>query len=88
LATLVHQLVERGLLGDQTRIAEVWPEFGVNGKGAITVSQVMRHSAGLTLLPARTNPADVADSAAMCKTIAGLAPEWEPGTPSAYHGLT
>jgi CubicO group peptidase (beta-lactamase class C family) len=88
VATLIHQLVERNLLGYPTRIAEIWPEFGANGKGAITVSQVLRHSAGLTRLPAEMNPTDAGDWDVMCRMIEGLAPEWEPGSRCAYHGLT
>ncbi len=31
-STVVHVLVERGLFGYDTRIAELWPEFGARGK--------------------------------------------------------
>ena len=30
-----------------TRICEVWPEFGVNGKESMTLADVLRHEAGL-----------------------------------------
>ena len=88
LATIVHLLVERGLVSYDTRIAEVWPEFGVNGKERMTVEQILRHTAGITKLPAGTTIADAADWTGICKTIAALPAEWAPGTRYAYHGLT
>ena len=40
-------LIERGLLDPEAAVATIWPEFGGNGKDAITVAQVMSHQAGL-----------------------------------------
>ena len=34
-------------------VAEYWPEFAQNGKGAITVSQLLSHEAGLVWLDER-----------------------------------
>ena len=39
------------------RIAEYWPEFGVLGKGATTVADLMRHEAGL-VCPGLIDPED------------------------------
>ncbi len=88
LSTVVHQLVERGLLSYDTRIAEVWPEFGANGKKSMTVEQVLRHTAGVTKLPAGTQYRESYDWEGMCRTIANLPAQWEPGTRCEYHGLT
>ena len=49
-ATVVHRLVDRGLLDYDTPVAEYWPEFGANGKADITVRDVLRHRAGLSHL--------------------------------------
>ncbi len=87
-ATIVHQLVERGLLNYDMRIAEVWPEFGCNGKAGMTLEQILRHTAGVTKLPAGTTIMELSDWGAICGIIAGLPAEWEPGTRYAYHGLT
>ena len=35
-STLVHMLVERGIFGYDTRIVELWPEFGAHGKQTVT----------------------------------------------------
>ena len=49
-ATVVHRLVDRGLLAYDTPVAEYWPEFGANGKSDITVRDVLRHRSGLSHL--------------------------------------
>ena len=40
-------LVSKGLLNYSARITDYWPEFGANGKGELTVAELMRHEAGL-----------------------------------------
>ena len=88
VATVIHQLVESGLLTYETRIAEVWPEFGADGKQAMTIEQMLRHTAGITTLPADTSYEETCNWDAICTTIAGLPAQWEPGTRCEYHGLT
>ncbi len=43
----IASLVGRGLLDYDARIADYWPEFGANGKGEVTVAELMRHEGGL-----------------------------------------
>lgn len=40
-------LVSKGLLNYNAKITDYWPEFGANGKGELTVADLMRHEAGL-----------------------------------------
>src|SRR5690349_19262742 len=40
----------RGWLDYDARVARYWPEFGQNGKEAITVRQLLGHEAGLVCL--------------------------------------
>jgi CubicO group peptidase (beta-lactamase class C family) len=40
-------LVGKGLLNYEAKITHYWPEFGANGKGDLTVADLMRHEAGL-----------------------------------------
>jgi CubicO group peptidase (beta-lactamase class C family) len=48
LSTLCVQiLVDRGQIGLETRIADVWPEFGANGKERIRLRHVLAHTAGV-----------------------------------------
>ena len=46
-ATVIHLLVERGLLDYDAPVARNWPEFGANGKQGITLRQVLAHTAGV-----------------------------------------
>ena len=78
-ATVVHVLADRGKLGYETRVAEVWPEFGARGKDDVTLRHVLTHSAGVPAVPADTTAEDLSDWDAMCRTIADLEPWWAPG---------
>lgn len=46
-AIAIASLVGKGLIQYNARITEYWPEFGANGKGELTVAELMRHEAGL-----------------------------------------
>ena len=46
-AIAIAALVDRGLVRYDARIADYWPAFGANGKGELTVAELMRHEAGL-----------------------------------------
>lgn len=50
LATLVHVLVSNELLNYDTPICDYWAEFASNGKGDITLRQVLSHQANLFAL--------------------------------------
>lgn len=45
--TAVLQLAERGLVNLDAPLAQYWPAFQANGKGAITLRQLLAHSSGL-----------------------------------------
>ena len=45
-STVIHRLVDRGLLAYDAAVAGYWPEFGANGESKITIRDVMRHRAG------------------------------------------
>jgi CubicO group peptidase (beta-lactamase class C family) len=87
-ATVVHLLVERGLISYETRIEEVWPEFGASGKAEITLRQALNHSAGIPHMPRGIGFEEMCDWDTMCARIAGLTPLWEPGTKVEYHAMT
>jgi CubicO group peptidase (beta-lactamase class C family) len=87
-ATVAHLLVERGLFGYDTKIVDLWPEFGAHGKGNATVRHALTHTVGVPGLPADTTPEDLCDWEKMCQVIADSEPWWEPGTQTAYHAYT
>jgi CubicO group peptidase (beta-lactamase class C family) len=87
-ATAVHVLAERGEIDYDLRLADVWPEYGRHGKDGTTLRHALSHCAGVPQLPSYTQPEDFLDWDLMCRTIAGSAPLWEPGTRTGYHAWT
>ena len=87
-ATVVHVLAERGAIDYDTRIAELWPEFGAHGKDSATVRHALLHSVGVPALPADATFELVCDWDAVCAVIADTKPVWEPGTQAGYHAQT
>ena len=87
-ATLVHRLVDTGRIGYDTPVAEVWPEFARHGKQAITVRQVLDHSAGVPGLPPDATIGSVCSWPAMVAALEDAEPWWEPGTAVGYHAYT
>src|SRR6266498_1174719 len=73
-STIAHMLVERGLFGYDTPVAELWPEFGAHGKRNATVRHVLTHSVGVPSVPADTTPEDLCDWDGMCARIADATP--------------
>jgi CubicO group peptidase (beta-lactamase class C family) len=88
-STLVHIMVDRGLLRYDDRVADHWPEFGKNGKDRITLRQVLAHQSGLYHIRQMIDHADrMLDWEYMIHAIERATPVHEPGTRTGYHGLT
>jgi CubicO group peptidase (beta-lactamase class C family) len=87
-STVVHRLAEQGLFGYDTPVAELWPAFGAHGKQAVTVRQVLNHTAGVPGIPLDTSVEDLCDWDRMCAAIADAELWWEPGTKVGYHAYT
>lgn len=86
-AVAVHLQAERGLVDLRAPISRYWPEFGVNGKDAITVEQALSHRAGIPQMPMGVTPGLMADWNWMTRRIEEFTPIHEPGTANAYHVL-
>lgn len=84
--SVIHRLVDRGLLAYDVPVAEYRPEFGANGKSAITIRDVMRHRAGLSHLNGASG-ADLMDHRVMEARLAAAPADRLRGKP-AYHALT
>ena len=78
----------RGLLDYNERVSKYWPEFAQEGKGRITVRQLLAHQAGLFAFPETGDRDVVTDLGRLAAVLARQKPAWEPGTRQAYHGLT
>jgi len=88
-ATCAHALADRGLLDYDERVATYWPEFAQNGKGDITIRQVLSHSAGLHRLGTIIDHSSkILDWEHMTDALARAKPAYEPGTSVGYHALT
>ncbi|WP_433364437.1 serine hydrolase domain-containing protein [Actinoplanes sp. CA-142083] len=87
-STVLHTLVADGLLGYDTPVVELWPEYGVNGKDRTTVRDVLTHSAGVPAVPVGTTADDLCDWDKMCGLVAGATPWWEPASRTGYHPQT
>ncbi|MGO8993079.1 MAG: serine hydrolase domain-containing protein [Polyangiaceae bacterium] len=88
MATMVHTLVDRGLLDYDDPVAKYWPEFGQSGKARITVRQILSHQAGLYSIRSLIDHADrMLDWEYMTSALASATPSPEAGAPG-YHGIT
>jgi CubicO group peptidase (beta-lactamase class C family) len=87
-ATCVHMLAERDQLDYEAPVASYWPAFGVQGKDQITVRQVLSHKAGVPTPPDPFDVSMLVDWDRMAAGIAGLAPQYPPGTVTTYHNYT
>jgi CubicO group peptidase (beta-lactamase class C family) len=85
-STVIHRLVDEGLLDYDVPVAEYWPEFGANGKADITVRDVLRHRSGLSHLKG-VSGAELMDHRLMEERLAAAPPDHLHGAP-AYHALT
>jgi CubicO group peptidase (beta-lactamase class C family) len=87
-STLVHMLAERGAFGYDTKVAELWPEFGAHGKQGVKLRHVLNHTAGVPGIALTTTIEDLCDWDKMCSAIADAELWWEPGTKIGYHAYT
>lgn len=84
VAISVLQLIDRGLIDFSTRVADVWPEFGCNGKQSITIGQVLAHRSGLNAFHRRVEDDLIYDWDRVVQEVAGESPWWPPGTEQGY----
>jgi len=88
VATLVLQLVDRGVLALDTPVVDVWPEFAAGGKRAVTVRRALCHEAAVPAIRRPLCDDDLADWETMTSAVAETEPWWPIGTRHAYHTNT
>jgi CubicO group peptidase (beta-lactamase class C family) len=82
---VVMQLVESGDVDVDAPVATYLPEFGVNGKESITVSQLLTHTSGLvSWIPLWSRYPDIPSR---IKAVMDIAPRTTPGTNYEYSDL-
>lgn len=85
-STVIHRLVDRGLIAYDAPVAQYWTAFGANGKADITVREMMGHRAGLSHLNGVSRD-ELMDHLAMEARLAAAPASRLRGKP-AYHALT
>jgi CubicO group peptidase (beta-lactamase class C family) len=83
VAGVMWSLLGDGAIDPATRVAEIVPEFGTNGKDVITVEQVMLHTSGFPSAP--LGPPRWSTREGRLEVFARWRLNWEPGTRYEYH---
>ncbi|MDN3020471.1 serine hydrolase domain-containing protein [Streptomyces sp. S.PB5] len=84
---VVALLVQDGTLELDRKVTYYWPEFGAEGKGALTLRDLITHRAGLIGLDAGFSRDELADDRVIAERLADQRPFWRPGTAFGYHAL-
>ncbi|MFE9323432.1 serine hydrolase domain-containing protein [Nocardia sp. NPDC052278] len=87
-AFVVATMVSKGLLDYEEPVAKYWPEFAAQGKGTVTVRQLIDHQAGLSGLDTVVRLRQIADLDGLATILAAQRPAWRPGTRHGYHAIT
>jgi CubicO group peptidase (beta-lactamase class C family) len=86
VASAVWLLIGDGVLDVTRPVAHYLPEFATNGKEAVTVEQVLLHTAGFP--NAQLDLWEGADSVTRVKHFTDWQLEWEPGSRFEYHAVS
>jgi CubicO group peptidase (beta-lactamase class C family) len=84
-AAMLHQ---EARLDYDAPVADYWPEFAAEGKGALTVGQMMSHRCGLVSVDSPPSLAEVLEVDPIVKALAAQAPLWDYDGSHGYHALT
>jgi CubicO group peptidase (beta-lactamase class C family) len=83
-AAALWVLAEQGAFRFTDRVSEHVPDFARNGKGEVTILQLMTHRGGF---PSAVVPPEAwEDHAALKETVCNFTLEWTPGSRLHYHG--
>ncbi|MDC2953158.1 MULTISPECIES: serine hydrolase domain-containing protein [Streptomyces] len=84
---VVALLVQDGTLELDRKVTYYWPEFAAEGKGSVTLRDLISHRAGVVGTDGGFTAAELADDRAMAERLADQKPFWRPGTAFGYHAL-
>jgi CubicO group peptidase (beta-lactamase class C family) len=88
VATCILLLLDRGQLSLDRPVSSYWPAFGAAGKGALLVSHLVSHQAGLPAVEPLPHGQEALDPVEMAARLAHQPTRWPPGTAITYHALT
>ncbi|MEU5344802.1 serine hydrolase domain-containing protein [Streptomyces sp. NPDC020766] len=84
---VVALLVQDGTLELDREVAHYWPEFAAEGKGAVTLRELLAHRAGVIGADAGFTLDELADDRVVSERLATQRPFWRPGSAFGYHAL-
>ncbi|MFC9966866.1 serine hydrolase [Nocardia ignorata] len=88
-ATVMSILIEQGAFEANDPVCDYIPEFASHRKGAITIGDVLSHSAGIPFITPPYQGAQLAiDEDLAVEALIALRPSWPPGRFRVYHALT
>ncbi|WP_149825508.1 serine hydrolase domain-containing protein [Streptomyces tailanensis] len=85
---VVARLVQDGVLELDREVAYYWPEFAAEGKGAVTLRELITHRAGLIGTDAGFTEEELADDRVIAERLATQRPFWRPGSAFGYHAFS
>src|SRR5208283_6128219 len=87
-AMCAHRLADQGKLDLDAPVAKYWPEFAQSGKGAIPVSALLNHRAGMAAIRTPHKHDELFNWEKVTTELARQEPWWIPGTRHGYHAIT
>ncbi|OIJ66228.1 serine hydrolase domain-containing protein [Streptomyces mangrovisoli] len=84
---VVALLVQDGTLELDRKVTYYWPEFAAEGKGALTLRELLAHRAGVIGTDGGFTLAELADDRGIAERLADQRPFWRPGTAFGSHTL-
>ncbi|MFA5204441.1 MAG: serine hydrolase domain-containing protein [Lentisphaeria bacterium] len=87
-STALNRLVGLGALSYDTPVGDHWPEYAQNGKESTLVRHILNHTTGMRPRLPLPSVAALTDWQHCCGIIAGLPPDWVPGTKTRYQSTS
>ncbi|MFJ1971071.1 serine hydrolase domain-containing protein [Streptomyces sp. NPDC087903] len=84
---VVALLMQDGTLEPDRKVTYYWPEFAAEGKGTLTLRDLVAHRAGLVGLDSGFTAQELTDDRVVAERLADQRPFWRPGTAFGYHAL-
>ncbi len=89
VSTVVHRLVDRGVLDYEEPLATYWPAFDVLGKRELTLRTLLSHQAGLHRIRGVVADAEeLLDFEHIAELVAAMVPDKPFNGTTGYHGMT
>lgn len=88
-STLALKMIEKGAIGLDTPLGEVWPGFRTGVlRPKVTMRHVLTHTTGMHIMPPLASAEELSDWDLVCDRMAEMEPLWEPGTRTQYQAIT